>query len=342
MGREANTLSMDIINNALTPFILVAGVIVLTFVIVIFVREQRIGPLVAFSLMGFFVLIGFPTILKRISETLSTSGDSKDESSKPSPSSKTTPSSEASPSPSPSETSSPAPQAPESTTNWGEVWMIVAIVAVGIIVLVVAVWLAVTLVRRSKVKHQEYVEAREKTKAEKKRQEALRKQVAKAWEEATSKHDKLDAEYLSYQKDLSLIAQYPLMTDLAVPLTKKAVRAMTEARNQRPSLAPSEMDSVDGYRAAVTSFELALRAAVSNAKREGLKNFSEHEQKDLRQVQDLLRMAEDKAGSPHERRSAYERAIKTLQEILGEVPEDALLEIEAQAKEDGILLAIMA
>lgn len=220
--------------------------------------------------------------------------------------------------------------------------MIVAIVAVGIIVLVVAVWLAVTLVRRSKVKHQEYVEAREKTKAEKKRQEALRKQVAKAWEEATSKHDKLDAEYLSYQKDLSLIAQYPLMTDLAVPLTKKAVRAMTEARNQRPSLAPSEMDSVDGYRAAVTSFELALRAAVSNAKREGLKNFSEHEQKDLRQVQDLLRMAEDKAGSPHERRSAYERAIKTLQEILGEVPEDALLEIEAQAKEDGILLAIMA
>lgn len=342
MGREANTLSMDIINNALTPFILVAGVIVLTFCIVIFVREQRIGPLVAFSIMGFFVLIGFPTILKRIPETLSTSGDSKDESSKPSPSSKTTPSSEASPSPSPSETSSPAPQAPESTTNWGEVWMIVAIVAVGIIVLVVAVWLAVTLVRRSKVKHQEYVEAREKTKAEKKRQEALRKQVAKAWEEATSKHDKLDAEYLSYQKDLSLIAQYPLMTDLAVPLTKKAVRAMTEARNQRPSLAPSEMDSVDGYRAAVTSFELALRAAVSNAKREGLKNFSEHEQKDLRQVQDLLRMAEDKAGSPHERRSAYERAIKTLQEILGEVPEDALLEIEAQAKEDGILLAIMA
>lgn len=315
------------------------------FGIIIFVREKRIGPLIAFSIMG-FLLIGLPTILNTLisgfDKDLAISGDPKDESSTPSPSNKATPTSEASPSSSPSETSSPAPQAPESTTNWGEVWMIVAIIAVGIIALVVAVWLAITLVRRSKVKHQEYVEAREKAKAEKKRQEALRKQVAKAWEEATSKHDKLDAEYLSYQKDLSLIAQYPLMTDLAVPLTKKAVRAMTEARNQRPSLAPSEMDSVDGYRAAVTSFELALRAAVSNAKREGLKNFSEHEQKDLRQVQDLLRMAEDKAGSPHERRSAYERAIKTLQEILGEVPEDALLEIEAQAKEDGILLAIMA
>ena len=220
--------------------------------------------------------------------------------------------------------------------------MVVGIVAASLIVLIFAIWLTVTLVRRSKVKHREYVEAREKAKAEKARLEAIRKQVARAWEEATAKHDELDAEYLSFQKDLSLIARYPLMTDLAVPLTKKAVRAMTEARNQRPSIAPEEMDEVDAYRDSVTAFELALRAAVSNAKREGLKNFSEREQKDLKQAQDLLRMAEDKAGSPHERRSAYERAIKTLQAILGEVPQEALLEIEARAKEDGIMLALTA
>lgn len=220
--------------------------------------------------------------------------------------------------------------------------MIVGIIAVSLIVLIFAAWLTTTLVRRSRVKHREYVEAREKAKAEKARLEALRKQIAQAWEEATAKHDELDAEYLSFQKDLSLIARYPLMTDLAVPLTKKAVRAMTEARNQRPSIAPEEMDAVDAYRDSVTSFELALRAAVSNAKREGLKNFSEREQRDLKQAQDLLRMAEDKAGSPHERRSAYERAIKTLQAILGEVPQEALLEIEARAKEDGIMLALTA
>ena len=163
-----------------------------------------------------------------------------------------------------------------------------------------------------------------------------------AWKEISSRHDELDAEYLSYQKELSLIAKYPLMTDLAVPLTKKAVRAMTEARNQKPSLAPETMEAVDKYREVVTSFELALRAAVSNAKREGLKNFSQQEQDDLTQVQDLLRMAEDKAGNPNERRSAYERAVKTLQKILGEVPQEALLEIESRAKEDGIMLAISA
>lgn len=220
--------------------------------------------------------------------------------------------------------------------------MTVGLIAACIIVLIFAAWLVVTLVRRSKVKHREYTEAREKAKVAKEQHEALMKKIAVIWKEATEKQDALDAEYLSYQKDLQKIARYPLMTELSVPLTKKAVRAMTVARNQRPAVAPIEMGEVEKYREVVTSFEIALRAAVANAKREGLKNFSEKEQKDLIQAQDLLRMAEDSQGNPNQRRMAYERAIKTLQGILGEVPEEALLEIEARAKEDGIMLALTA
>lgn len=82
--------------------------------------------------------------------------------------------------------------------------------------------------------------------------------------------------------------------------------------------------------------------AVIPATREGLKNFSEKEQKDLRQVQVLLRLAENRAGTPHERRAAYERAIRTLRGILGEIPQDALLEIESRAKKDGIMLALFS
>lgn len=214
--------------------------------------------------------------------------------------------------------------------------------AASLIALVFVIWLAVTMFRRSKVKHREFVEEREKAKAEKARREALLAQIATIWKNTTEKHDELNAKYLSYQKDLSLIAKFPLMSDPSVPLTAKAVRAMTMADNHRLASAPQEMEEVEKYRKDVTSFDLALSAALSNAKREGVKHFSEKEQKDLGMVQDLLRMAEDRAGSPHERRSAYERAIKTLQGILGEVPEVALLEIEARAKEDGIRLELTA
>lgn len=326
----------------LSFFAMAVAFLGLIVAVVAWARSRRIGPSLAIVIAcGLVIVFVNPGTITSLANTFVGTTEAEDATATPSESPEATsspaPTQEPTPSPTPQE-----PQVPESTTNWGEVWMIVGIIAVSLIVLIFAAWLTTTLVRRSRVKHREYVEAREKAKAEKARLEALRKQVAKAWEEAVAKHDKLDAEYLSYQKDLSLIARYPLMTDLAVPLTKKAVRAMTEARNQKPLIAPEEMDAVDGYRESVTSFELALRAAVLNAKREGLKNFSEREQKDLRQVQDLLRMAEDKAGSPHERRSAYERAIKTLQSILGEVPQDALLEIEARAKEDGIMLAISA
>ena len=323
----------------LLPHLAVAVALIgLVLAIVTWVNTRRLGPTFGMLLAcGIVMVLVNPNTITLLLDAT----EGGETTAKPSRSPETT----SSPAPTQEPTSSPTPQepqVPESTTNWGEVWMIVGIIAVSLIVLIFAAWLTTTLVRRSRVKHREYVEAREKAKAEKARLEALRKQIAQAWEEATAKHDELDAEYLSFQKDLSLIARYPLMTDLAVPLTKKAVRAMTEARNQRPSIAPEEMDAVDAYRDSVTSFELALRAAVSNAKREGLKNFSEREQRDLKQAQDLLRMAEDKAGSPHERRSAYERAIKTLQAILGEVPQEALLEIEARAKEDGIMLALTA
>lgn len=337
----------EAVSFSVTPIILAICVILM---IAVWLRSRRIGPVFGVLLLGTVVSVfADPTVAKRTAEMLTSGvgsllgdpGASTDEGEgepTSSPSASSEPSSEATPVP--SETPSPAPQAPESTTNWGEVWMIVAIVAASLIILVFVVWLTITIVRRSRVKHREFVEEREKAKAEKARREALLAQIAKAWAETTKKHDDLDAEYLSYQKDLKKIARYPLMTELAVPLTKKAIRAMTEARNRRPSIAPEEMEGVDNYREAVTSFELALRAAISNAKREGLKNFSEKEQKDLERVQDLLRMAEDKAGSPHERRSAYERAIKTLQGILGEVPQEALLEIETRAKEEGIVLAL--
>lgn len=328
------------LQGLLSSLTIVVALVGLMLAMVTWVKTRRLGPTLGMLVAcGIVMVFANPNTITSLldategGETTAKPPESPEATSSPAPTQEQEPTS----SPTPQE-----PQVPESTTNWGEVWMIVGIIAVSLIVLIFAAWLTTTLVRRSRVKHREYVEAREKAKAEKARLEALRKQIAQAWEEATAKHDELDAEYLSFQKDLSLIARYPLMTDLAVPLTKKAVRAMTEARNQRPSIAPEEMDAVDAYRDSVTSFELALRAAVSNAKREGLKNFSEREQKDLKQAQDLLRMAEDKAGSPHERRSAYERAIKTLQAILGEVPQEALLEIEARAKEDGIMLALTA
>lgn len=244
--------------------------------------------------------------------------------------------------PAPTVAPPPVPEEPGSAFNWSEAWMVVGIAAASLIALVLIFWLATALMRRSAVAHREYVAGREKAQAEKARQQSLLADLESSWRSATEKHAELDAEYLSYQKELSLIAQYPLMTDLTAPLTVQAVQAMTEARNCRTAQPPQEPDPVGRYRTAVTSYEVALRAAVANAEREGLRNFSEKEQKDLRLVQDLLRMAEDKAGSPHERRSAYERAIKTLRGVLGEIPRDAISEIEARAKQDGLTLAITA
>lgn len=311
----------------------------------------RLGPIFAVLVMTMMVFwVAQPGALKGMSGFVAKSVNGLVGEGEPSSESSHQPSSEASSTPSsspsqestpaPSGSSSPTPQAPESTTDWTSVWMIVGIIAVVLIVLVFAIWLAVTLIRHSQVKHREYVEKREQEKAAEAERQALLERIKTAWQETVEKQDSLDTEYLSYQKDLSLIAKYPLMTDLAVPLTKKAVRAMTVAQNKRPPEAPVEMSTVDEYRDAVTSFEIALRAAVANAKREGLKNFSEKEQKDLRQVQDLLRMAEDRGGNPNERRRAYEKAVSDLQSILGDIPQEAVFELESRAQEEGLTLAL--
>lgn len=334
-----------------TALILMVGLIL---GMAIWIKTRRVGAAFSVWLLttGVVLLVATPSLLtslaramRRMTGTLlgteePSSGGGATRNPEPSAESPE-PSAEATPTSAPEAAPTPAP-APESTTNWGEVWMVVGIVAVSLIVLIFAAWLITTLARRSKIKHREYVEEREKVQAEKERKERALKEIAEVWSSTTEKQDSLEAQYLSYQKDLSLIAKYPLMVDPSVPLTRKAIRAMTEARNQRPASAPDDRERVEEYRKAVTSFGLALDAAVLGAKREGLKNFSEKEQKDLRTVQDLLRMAEDRAGNPNERRGAYQRAIRTLQDILGEVPETALLEIEARAQEDGIRLEIMA
>lgn len=313
--------------SAVTNLIIVAGVVL---ALAAYVKTRRVVPAIGVLLTTGIAAIAItfaPSLSEKVFDVM------RDPDPTASPNETT---------PAPTVAPAPDPQVPASSTNWGEVWMVVGIIAVSLLVLVFIFWLATTLMRRSKVAHREYIAAREKALVEKERQLSLLADIESSWLGATGKHAELDAEYLSYQKELSLIAKYPLMTDLTAPLTVKAVQAMTEARNCRPARSPRELEPVERYRTAVNTYEVALRAAVANAKREGLRNFSEKEQKDLRLAQALLRMAEDKAGSPHERRSAYEQAIKTLRGVLGEVPREAISEIEARAKQDGLTLAITA
>ena len=132
-------------------------------------------------------------------------------------------------------------------------------------------------------------------------------------------HDRTDARWLDYEVDIAKLLDFPLMTDLRNPLTVAFHNARRQAellRPDRPEDLLSDRNAQLEYRDAVHDYVGAFDIAEAEAIRRRRSDFSEDDQQRLARAQHLLRLAEDEAASPQERRNAYARAGRELDGLI--------------------------
>lgn len=143
-------------------------------------------------------------------------------------------------------------------------------------------------------------------------------------------HDRTDTRWLEYELDLVKLLNYPLMTDMRVPVTQQFHRAKLRADLLRPIAAEALVNDRDGfveYREAVADYASAFHVAENEAIRTRRRHFSEAEQQRVSRAQSMLLVASDTTATPQERARAYSLARRELDGLMV-LPERTLAQIE--------------
>lgn len=156
---------------------------------------------------------------------------------------------------------------------------------------------------------------------------------AAAWTGWTNQHDELTKRFLAYESDLSLIARYPVMRDMADPLVVGAYRALTLADTLRRDDVPSydtthhELDSLE-YPKAVREARAALDRAEAMAQQVGTSKYEQSRRRELDRAVSLIELARDSAAPEPERMSALRKAVSIVESVVGPVPRTAVAALE--------------
>lgn len=215
---------------------------------------------------------------------------------------------------------------PSADLTW--LWVTLGLLgaAVLVVALIAVVW---SVVRRMRDARALATAARES-----------RERVVTAWRGVHARHDELLRQYLHAETDWDSLFFTPALTDPSVPATAAMLVAMRAAGTARDlhgdlprSLTRTEATLPDladlPYPQAVDAFELAWSAAVRNAKRVGQKGIPAAERKTIKEIRDLLNIAENSAASQVERQLAYRRAQKLIAGLEHvHVPERTLAQLE--------------
>jgi len=147
-----------------------------------------------------------------------------------------------------------------------------------------------------------------------------------------AEHDAVNARWLDYELDVTKLITYPLMTDVREPLMVAYLRAKRHADALRPQNIEETSDraALAEYRQAVTDFRVAFDVAEAEALRVRDRDFSDAERTRLATARQLITLSVDRAASPAERRTAYERARKELDGLLS-LSADSLEAMREQA-----------
>lgn len=136
---------------------------------------------------------------------------------------------------------------------------------------------------------------------------------------AVKAHDRIDTRWLEYELDVAKLLDYPLMTDMRDPLTKRFHRTKLRADLLRPAKAEdlvADAQAAREYVDAVTDYVTAFEAAESEAVRRRRGQFSAQDQQHIARAQSLLRIATDTAATAQERERGYELARRELDGLI--------------------------
>lgn len=233
----------------------------------------------------------------------------------------------ASPTPSstPSATATPTPE-PAPHDSSPPPWEWIGFVALGLVGVAVVIILGVILIkalRRAAAK-------RRTAKRKAIEREKLHARHRAEWSDLLVKEKTLGSRWLEYEDSPKLSLKYPIMRQLNDPKIAPVIEAMGRAKAYRTD-EPTDLDEnpvETEYSKAVSQFEVALDEAERYAKKVRWNNFAPSERKKAQQALDMLALAMDTANYPDERKRAYERVAKIMEDLMIPVTPRAMLAIE--------------
>lgn len=224
------------------------------------------------------------------------------------------------------EDSAPAEETPAQENSSPPPWEWIGFVALAVLGSAVAallVFLLVRAVRRVTAK-------RKIAKRKAIEQKKLHARHREDWAGLQEKEKSLGKQWLQYEDSLELSLRYPVMRDLNDPKVAPVVAAMGRAKAYRTEEPPDlDMNPVETeYAKAVSEFEVALGEAERYARKTRWNHFAADEKKKAEQALKLLNLALDTANYPAERKTAYERVARIMEDLMIPVSPRALLSIE--------------
>lgn len=154
------------------------------------------------------------------------------------------------------------------------------------------------------------------------------------WKTVIENHNRIRSEWMAYETDLLKMIDYPMLTDMAEPVTIELHKALKNAILHSPK-GMKGLDRIpfasSEYAAAVSDLDTAWQVAESKAKLANWSKFDLEEQKRLRKAKDLLNLAMNSGATGSERQVAYKAALKTLKGLI-HAPEKTLLSIEEKIR----------
>lgn len=234
-------------------------------------------------------------------------------------------SSQPSESPSPSAAPSSSPKQPPQDAS-PPPWEWIGFVVVGLVAAVIVVLLTVLLVKASR-------KAAAKRKIAKRKaieQQKLRARHLAEWSDLLVKEKTLGSRWLEYEDSPELSLRYPIMRQTGDPKIAPVIAAMGRAKAYRTEEPPDlDRNPVETeYAKAISQFETTLNEAERYAKKVRWNNFAPDERKKAKLALNHLKRAMDTRNYPAERKLAYERVAKIMEDLMIPVTPRALLAIE--------------
>lgn len=159
----------------------------------------------------------------------------------------------------------------------------------------------------------------------KKRRKQLRAEAARQerldaiWTKITDRHDELKGLYLKAETDWDMLFSMPALQDVSIPETAAMIQTMNAADNARCPRPRDLTEDQDihklSYPRAVQDFSNAWQAAMDKARSVGQKMLPREERKLLREIRQLLTLAENAGASDSERQLAYQRARSAMDKL---------------------------
>jgi hypothetical protein len=155
-----------------------------------------------------------------------------------------------------------------------------------------------------------------------------------SWRRLHQRRDELLVKWSRYETDVSLMIDYPVMTDYSDPVIRDVIVAMQGIRAAEAEALDIGRGHAEGSKLhrAVDRFEVALITAEKYARRCGQSKLSDAERSKLATARQALNIILDSAATPSEVEAAYRSLRGSLRGII-DLPDQAIADLEDHTRQ---------